>query len=167
MKTASFVLLLLLAISLHCRADIGQVKIGVNGLTCSQCTRSVEMSLRKLDFVQDVTMDLAHTEGVIRFRTGAHVDLSKIALAVHDAGFSLRSMHATMDIGPDPLPGNCLNMGSDLFVFLNHPPPPEQSSFQVQLIGEKFLLKKDLKRWKPLMKHDCGNVAGKTYYVTL
>ena len=70
--------------------------IGVNGLTCSQCTRNVEMKLRKLSFVTGVKMNLQQTNGVLSFKpTG--LDPSAIARAVRDAGFSLRFMEMIVD----------------------------------------------------------------------
>ena len=76
-------------------AQFKEVTVGVNGLTCSQCSRSVEMRIRKLAFVADVKMNLEHTEGRIFFKKGDKVNVDKIAAAVVDAGFSVRFWHAT------------------------------------------------------------------------
>ena len=55
-------LILIFCTCFSASAQFQTVYIGVNGLTCSQCSRTVEMSIRKLDFVGDVQMNLAHTE---------------------------------------------------------------------------------------------------------
>lgn len=69
-------------------------EIGVNGLTCSQCSRSVEMSIIKLDFVKDVQMGLESTVGKILFKQGNDISFKKIAKAITDAGFSIRYLKA-------------------------------------------------------------------------
>ena len=71
-------------------AQYTSARIGVNGLTCSACTRSVEMSIRKLPFIENVEMNLENTDGILKFKKGQEVDIFKIAQAVVDAGFSVR-----------------------------------------------------------------------------
>lgn len=75
-------------------AQFKEATLGVEGLTCSQCTRSVEMSLRRLDFIQDVEMDLENTSAKISFKTKQQIDFFAIAKAVKNAGFSLGYLDA-------------------------------------------------------------------------
>src|SRR5688500_13143650 len=77
-------------------AGLKWVDIGINGLTCSMCSRSVEMSLRRLDFVHNVLMSLETTEGRIFFKQNASINLDQIAKAVVDAGFSVRFVSLQM-----------------------------------------------------------------------
>src|ERR1700722_452721 len=79
------------------RAQFVSAKLGVDGLTCSACTRSVELSIRKLDFVKDVQMNLDNTVGQITFIPGKQISMNKIAKAVTDAGFSVRYLQATFN----------------------------------------------------------------------
>src|ERR1700759_3369629 len=80
------------------KAQFQAVYIGVNGLTCSQCSRTVEMSIRKLDFVSDVQMNLQHTEGKIILKKDKKADMDKIAQAVINAGFSVRYLNADLAV---------------------------------------------------------------------
>ena len=48
-----------------CFGQIQHLTVGINGLTCSQCSRSVELQLRKLSFIKDVNMNLQQTEGTL------------------------------------------------------------------------------------------------------
>src|SRR4051812_34474653 len=91
----SFVLLILGLTGV--RAQFLWAEIGVDGLTCSACTRSVEMSLRKLDFVDSVVMNLEHTDGKIYFKKDQSVEPDKIAQAVVNAGFSVRFLKANFN----------------------------------------------------------------------
>src|SRR4051812_34855647 len=97
LKALTLIVLLLCAV-IQAQAQFGNVYIGVNGLTCSQCTRTVEMSIRKLDFVADVQMNLEHTEGKIILKKNKKADMDKIAQAIVNAGFSVRYLQADLTI---------------------------------------------------------------------
>src|SRR5580693_7986784 len=99
-------------------AQFQSVFIGVNGLTCSQCTRTVEMSIRKLDFVAGVEMNLEHTEGKIILKKNARADMDKIARAVVNAGFSVRYLPADLVVDNSVVTnGSCFNYKGDEYVF--------------------------------------------------
>lgn len=68
------------------------VLLGINGLTCSQCSRSVEMQLRKLNFVQDIKMDLKATEAKVYLKDNRNWDWYAFPKAIEDAGFSIRNL---------------------------------------------------------------------------
>lgn len=80
-------------------AQFTTVRVGVDGLTCSQCSRSVEMRLRKLNFIKDVEMDLVNTRAVLKLKPNVTVGFSQIARAVTDAGFSIRFIDARFTTG--------------------------------------------------------------------
>lgn len=84
----------LVFISAVATAQFTAVRIGVDGLTCSQCSRSVEMRLRKLDFIKDVQMDLANTSAVLKLKPGTAIAFNQVAKAITDAGFSVRFIDA-------------------------------------------------------------------------
>jgi copper chaperone CopZ len=81
-------------LSLVGRTQFISAEIGIDGLTCSACTRSAEMSIRKLPFVADVKMNIENTNGIITFKADTTIDMRKIAQAVVDAGFSVRYLTA-------------------------------------------------------------------------
>src|SRR5947207_1582573 len=91
-------LIILIVACFNLRAGVNYVQIGVNGLTCSACSRSVEMSIRRLDFVQNVEMNLENTERKITFKPNSKVDFEKIAQAVINAGFSVRYLSADITL---------------------------------------------------------------------
>ena len=147
-------------------AQVSEVQIGVDGLTCSQCTRSVEMSIRKLDFVKDVKMNLEHTEGTITFKGNRSVDYNKIAQAVINAGFSVRYMQASISFNHvDVSAGHCFANSGYNYEFVQTKTQTLDGTVMVKLIGSKFVPKKELKKWQPLLKNNCG--GDNVYYITI
>ncbi|WP_222165236.1 heavy-metal-associated domain-containing protein [Edaphocola aurantiacus] len=99
MKIRLLFCICLVFISAVATAQFTAVRIGVDGLTCSQCSRSVEMRLRKLDFIKEVQMDLANTRAVLKLKPNAPIAFSQVAKAVTDAGFSVRFIDADFKPG--------------------------------------------------------------------
>jgi cation transport ATPase len=156
-------------------AQFGWAQIGVDGLTCSACTRSVEMSIRKLNFVDTVTMNLEHTEGKIIFKKNAKVEMWMVAKAVVDAGFSLRSLYAGVDIESLKVSTDlCWEFENNNYHFVKITNNVEiKKNLSIRFIGEKFMSKKEYKNWKVLCTLTCANadykntLNDKTYYVSL
>lgn len=144
------------------------VQIGVDGLTCSMCSKSVEMSIRKLDFVDNVEMNLERTEGKITFKPGAEVNVEKIAQAVVNAGFSVRYLHAgfvfdNVNTGN----GNCFVFEGRQFQFVKTEPKTLNGETTLKFVGKKFQSPKEYKHWKGDMKPACDKTKGEIYYVTI
>ncbi len=145
-------------------AQFRQASIGINGLTCSQCSRSVEMQLRKLSFVKDIRMDLEHTEGKIFFKENKPVNIKAIADAVKDAGFSLRYLKADISrqevhISED----GCFKLYGDVY-YVSQPSKTDESPILTLLfLGKDYLAKNELKQYKLPATVKC---KGKTVYYT-
>jgi len=164
---AGSTIVLMLLFSFAAKAQITEVQLGVNGLTCSQCTRNVEMQIRKLDFVKDVQMNLEHTEGKIYFKQHEKVDIDKIAKAVINAGFSVRYLNADLVFKNTAVSSNyCYAYSNDSFQFIKTPNRTLNGTVTISFIGREFLTKKELKKWQPYMKASC-TASGKAYYVTI
>ena len=97
MKIRIFFSLVVLLGIFNAQAGIRFVKVGINGLTCSMCSRTVEKSMLRLSFVERVEMSLEATEAVIFIKPQASVSMKEIARSVKDAGFSVRSVEADLD----------------------------------------------------------------------
>jgi copper chaperone CopZ len=137
----------LIVISAH--AQFISATIGINGLTCSQCSRSVEMQLRKLSFVKDVKMDLEQTRGTIFFKENKKVNIASIANAVKDAGFSVRFLKA--DINKKELnisEQGCFNLDGNSYAVLSPYAIPEKTILTLQFVGKDYLPGSDFKRYK-------------------
>lgn len=79
-------------------------KLGINGLTCSQCSRSVEMALRQLKFLENITMNLERTECTFTVKESHDFSVFAIRDAVRQAGFSLRFLNLQLTEAPPDSP---------------------------------------------------------------
>lgn len=149
-------------------AQIKTVKIGVNGLTCSACCRTVEMSIRKLSFVKDVKMNLENTSGEIFFTDGADVDVEKIAKAITNAGFSVRFITASFLFSNLKVSkGFCFNAGKYNLQFINATEKVLNGVTEIKFVGQQFQPKGEFNKVKSLLVNSCNDKNEKIYFVTL
>lgn len=149
-------------------AQVKTAMLGVNGLTCSACSRTVEMSLRKLSFIKDVDMNLEHTEGKLTFSPGSDIDFSKIAKAVTDAGFSVRYLSAFYEFNKITInTGFCLQNNKYNLQFINSKNQTLNGEKEIKFLGQEFLPKSEFNKIRPSLINSCSNKNQKVYYVTL
>jgi len=162
------VALFLFAGGITASAQFDTIYLGVNGLTCSQCSRSVEMQIRKLDFVADVQMNLEHTEGKVILKKNKKPDIERVAQAVFDAGFSVRYLRADLTIDHSVTQsGACFRYMGDQYVFAQAPKEPLKGTVKLTFIGKKFLPKNEFKKMQAYMENSCGEATGKVYHVAI
>lgn len=162
-----FFLVLFSLWSANCTAQFNWVEIGVDGLTCSQCSRSVEMEIRKLDFVREVQMDLQHTQGKITFDPGTKVRIEKIARAVKEAGFSVRYLKADFSLDTAMLSGeDCLPFENRVYQIVKPHLPVPKGEVIFKFIGKDFLPKSEYREWQQQLIPKCQG-AEKLFYVIL
>lgn len=153
----------LIVISVH--AQFISATIGINGLTCSQCSRSVEMQLRKLAFVKDVKMNLEQTSGTIFFKENKKVNIASMANAVKDAGFSVRFLKAEIDKTKVNISEQgCFNLDGNSYNVLSPSSIPSKTTLSLQFVGKDYLSGSDLKRYKLPATTAC---KGKVVYYTI
>jgi len=148
-------LLIMFAVASH--AQILSAKVGINGLTCSQCSRSVEMQLRKLSFVKDVDMDLGQTEGTLQFRKGSDIDFSKIAKAVKDAGFSVRFLSTEIDMQQVAITQDGFKIGND-FYFVPDVQHIPQHKAAFRFLGKMYSSQKESSKTSKIEQPAKGHV---------
>jgi copper chaperone CopZ len=149
-------------------AQFKWVEVGVDGLTCSQCSRSVEMSIRKLDFVQDVEMNLEHTRGKITFKPLAKVSVEKISQAVVNAGFSVRYLQAGFNFENLAINKNyCFPFEGKQYQFIQTEKKILNGEVLIKFVGKKYQSVKEYKHWKSDLIPACDKLKGEILYVTL
>jgi len=161
-----FFMMVFLAASQHSIAGIKWVDVGVNGLTCSMCTRSVEMSLRKLDFVDSVVMSLETTEGRIFLEQNVPVNFEQIAKAVVNAGFSVRFMKLGLSFEDVSVGINGLfELRGQSFQWIRFNKERNQGTIVLKLIDEGFLPKKEAVKFKEVIEIKNSNQTAKPLHV--
>jgi|TARA_B110000046_G_scaffold102483_1_gene110125 copper chaperone CopZ len=125
------------------------VEMGIDGLTCSMCSRSVEMSLVKLDFIDRVEMDLNSNRSEIFFNEEMYVSIDKVAQAVTDAGFSVAYLNASFDFKEQSIDTDaCWNYAYDTYQFLDVSQPQLKGEMILKFLGTNFLSRSEMKKWK-------------------
>ena len=71
-------------------AQIDEVRIVVNGLTCNLCAAGLERSLRKIDGVSSVRVTLHDETALVTLKPGARFDADRFRAAVTHAGQDTR-----------------------------------------------------------------------------
>ncbi|MBK9961502.1 MAG: heavy-metal-associated domain-containing protein [Saprospiraceae bacterium] len=126
-----------------------EIQIGINGLTCSLCCKTVEESIRRLHFVEDVKMDLINTVATVRI-TDSVSDLDKLVKAVVNAGFSVRMVRGNlMGRNWKMLDEIQISLGSLTFKVLNSEAYKPATQMHIQYISKKYLPSKD---WKSISR---------------
>ncbi|MFN7911502.1 MAG: heavy-metal-associated domain-containing protein [Bacteroidota bacterium] len=137
--------------------------LGIDGLTCSQCSKSVEMQLKKLDFVKTVEMDLANTRALIRINETSILSPDAIAKAACNAGFSVRYLKLLTSAEMKP----CLIIaGFDGAINLqnNVTNIADKKVYTICFLGNSFQSKKELKARKEKLINNCLENTGKVYF---
>jgi copper chaperone CopZ len=142
-------------------------EIGVDGLTCSQCQRSVEMGIRKLDFVDDVKVNLENTDGKIIFKPGKKISFDKIAKAVTDAGFSVRFIKVNFIFNNLSVSDNfCFLYEENNYQFIKSGNVILNGEKTIKILGKNFMSPSEYKNMKSDLKKVCDK-STPSYFVML
>ena len=87
-----FILTVILFVSVAVNAQILKAELTATGLTCSMCSKAIFKALTKLDFVEEVKVDIEKSMYILAFKSGKKVEIDQIKLAVTDAGFGVQSL---------------------------------------------------------------------------
>ena len=174
LKKRIYSILLGLLIGLSVKAQFKYAVVGVDGLTCSACSFATEKSLLRLEAIDSVYMQLEENTATVFFKQGKKVNMKEVARKVVDAGFSVRSIVAAVNIGQvNVTPDYCWSYENDLYHFVKLETPKElKGEVQLKFIGDRFMPSKEFKKWKLYCKNACtpGNMQApysQDYYVTI
>lgn len=146
------------------QAQILYAEIGVNGLTCSACSKSVEMSIRKLGFVSDVDMNLAATTAKVHFRKDAVPSLYALAQSVKDAGFSVRYCKVFLRNDSSVQAKECFSLGTLHFQTEGSSSAPPGDTLCLQLLGKDFMPPSEWKKARQGLRQECTADQGSFYF---
>jgi copper chaperone CopZ len=148
------------------RGEFLSAEIGVDGLTCSQCSRSVEMKLRALDFVADVQMNLEQNIGLVTFKEGKVIRLERLGKAVIDAGFTVGYIRALFDFSDTNIsPDGTFSYEGQVYQPVNDKPATLPFVAKIQLVGDDFMDTTSWKKWKPAVKRLQQKITSESLFV--
>lgn len=137
--------------------------LGIDGLTCSQCSKSVEMQLKRLDFVKSVEMELASTSAIIKVNEASVLSPDEIAKAVRNAGFSVR--YLKLSTSAEIKPCMLIDGFDGMFSLQNVKNDNSQTkATSIIFLGSSFQSKKELKQNKYNLTNLCSDNNGKVYF---
>ena len=162
-------------------SQILSADIGVNGLTCSMCARGTEETLKRLDFIDTMWVDLNALVAHVRIKQGVDAPVEELVKGVEDAGFSVRNIVAIINFtGQKISDGGHVTIGHDVLNFMGTSDQTLTGPMQVRFIDKAFVSKKEFREWsqKTEMKcykdnkiHDCCpqdiSDAKRMFHVTL
>lgn len=84
---------LFLFISGKTYSQVNELKIGVDGFTCSLCAKGVEEQFKAMSFVRKVNSDISNSIFILYFKKNSTIDINKIKDGVIDGGFTVRNIN--------------------------------------------------------------------------
>jgi copper chaperone CopZ len=123
MKTLKlFIAILALSIGVA-NAQFIKAELQVSGLTCSMCSKATEKSLRTLEFISDVKVDLNKNIFVLTFKKDVPVSLDQISKKVQNSGFFVNNLKLTFNFDNVKVDDNYFTYAGDTFKVMNatHP----------------------------------------------
>lgn len=168
MKLIWIIIYYLLVWAIPGNAQLKYVKLGVDGLTCTACCRSVEKFIGKLKNVKEVSINLDNAEGVVYFVNNENVNFESISRAVTRAGFSIRFINVVYQFSELQVNNDfCLNAGAFQLQFVRIDKKILDGLVELKLLGEKFQTKSEFRKIKSSLVNLCGQLSISTYFVSL
>jgi copper chaperone CopZ len=165
------IFLVLIVLSMETKAQFRSATVGIDGLTCSMCSNSVEKLIRQLDFVAAVKMDLNTTTAQVTFHPGKKVNMADLSKKVFDAGFSVRSLQGLFNFesAVNAGEGKSYIYEGDEYIFVKKTEVIPQGETILTFIGKNFISQKEFSHWKSIVSNYKGTVKGKAkvYHIAL
>lgn len=145
-------------------AQLRQITIGVNGLTCSQCSKSVYNKLKQLDFVKVIDMDLNHHIAIVQMKDANNYDIDKLAEAIDNAGYSVRNITLEFDKSGLKFEKQMFWSGKNTFNFSSMEKNDIPQVFSAILIGKKYNSDKKMNK---LLPESFSNYLNNNFFVVI
>ena len=119
MKTLKIFLILFISSITAAKAQFTKAELQVSGLTCSMCSKATEKSLRTLDFIGDIKVDLNRNLFLITFKKDVPVNLDQISKKVQGAGFFVNNLKIAFNFDNVKVNNNSFNYAGDTYRLVN------------------------------------------------
>lgn len=169
MKTKFFLLTFLIFSGFASIAQFKSAKIGIDGLTCSMCSNSVEKLLLQLDFVESVKMDLNNNEATVIFHQKYKTDFKKVSKKIYDSGFSVREISTSLNFDTISLDGNAFQVNGDKFYIMSEEKANLSGERSFRFLDKNLISKKEFSHWSYFIKENdkVHNEKQKAYHISL
>ncbi|HAI84136.1 MAG TPA: hypothetical protein DCL43_10730 [Chitinophagaceae bacterium] len=156
-------LLMLVALILGINATHAQIQtatLKASGLTCSMCSKAVYDALTKVDFVKSVKANIQKSEYTIQLDDTKKIELSQLAEAVEDAGFSVAEMFITTKLSNLTVKNDAhIEMNGALLHFVNVPTTTVDGMVTLRLLDKVFAGDKTHKKYAQYTAMECYNTG--------
>ena len=137
-------------------SQFSKATLQASGLTCSMCSKAVKVALEKVNFVQEVKVNIKNQEYSIAFKENSNTDFDALKKAVEDAGFSVASLKVTgnfsnLNVEKD----KHLQIDGKNFHFVNADHKVLNGEQTLTIIDKNFVSAKDYKKYSAATKMEC------------
>jgi copper chaperone CopZ len=165
MKTLKlFIAILALSIG-AANAQFTKADLQVSGLTCSMCSKATEKSLRTLDFISDIKVDLNKNIFVLTFKKDVPVNLDMISKKVQASGFFVNNLKLTFNFNNVKLDNNYFNFEGNTYKLMNGTTQTLNGAVAVTVVDKGFAPPAIYKKYQPAAT-DNGK-PGKVYHLAI
>ena len=166
MKTFK-ILIAILALTVNiANAQFIKAELQVNGLTCSLCSKATEKSLRTLNFIGDIKVDLNRNIFVITFKKDAPVNLDQISKKVENAGFFVNNLKATFNFDNVKVQNNYFSYTGNTYHLMNADNKELNGPVALTIVDKGFAPVSVYKKYSSQL-NDNALKAGKVYRVII
>ncbi len=163
-------------------AQFNSAKLTAAGLTCAMCTRSINVALEKLPFIESVTPDIKTSAFEIKFKSGKVVDFDAVKNAVEGAGFSVSKLVVKTNFQNTEVKNDAhVKVGDKTFHFLKVPTGKISGEKAITIVDKNFLAAKEQKKYAAATTMACvqtgkaascctsagGEAGERVYHVTI
>jgi len=158
-----FIVLLITTIS--AKAQFTKAELQVSGLTCSMCSKATEKSLRTLEFIGDIKVDLNRNIFLITFKKDAPVNLDQISKKVQNAGFFVNSLKATFNFDGVKVANNTFSYAGDNYRLVNGADKTLSGPVMVTVVDKGFAPAAVYKKYNSTATDKTE--SGRTYHIAI
>jgi len=163
MKTLKIFIILLIT-TISAKAQFTKAELQVSGLTCSMCSKATEKSLRTLEFIGDIKVDLNRNIFLITFKKDAPVNLEQISKKVQNAGFFVNSLKATFNFDGVKVSDNTFSYAGDNYRLVNGGDKTLSGPVMVTVVDKGFAPAAVYKKYSTSADK---TESGRTYHIAI
>jgi copper chaperone CopZ len=146
-------------------AQITKAELQVSGLTCSMCSKATEKSLRTLDFISDVKVDLNRNIFLLTFKKDMPVDIDMISKKVQNAGFFVNNLKLTFNLNNVKPDNNYFAFEGNTYKLMNGGSQTLNGAVAVTIVDKGFAPANIYKKYQPAIADN--SKQGKVYHVII